>query len=287
MLHTHTLQQLRAAGLSAATAPTLAAVLAAFGQLLKQQQQPAAAAPGGSQPAGGSRIRKTAAAAAAARAWRGVPVLNVEVKGAAAMSQQAWHKVADAAAAAGVSRHVILWLRQMPPPFAVGHSKVATQLAADLQTALGRSSSSSSSNSSNQQRPLLGLIVPDRLLSQPQLSAVAAQGDVFTTASALLAVAGGLADQSTAASANTSASLASHGPAVLEAFDVLAPSIKLPAAVLELFLRSKPCAAWTLESARHYKKALWLGLDVGITNNPLAQEAALKQQQDAMCRQPP
>jgi hypothetical protein len=92
-------------------------------------------------------------------------------------------------------------------------------------------------------------------------------------AASLLRVAAGLQPATSTRSSIDAGNIASSAAAVLDAFDVLAPSIRLPPAVLAYFVSQKPVLAWTLEKDSDVRKAMWLGLDVGISNAPVQQAA--------------
>jgi hypothetical protein len=299
-LHMYTLQELHAAGLSEATAPTLHA-------FLKQFQQLVASGPPGSSNSDNAASDNTASGssssspgafvpvqeAAEQRSWVQTPLVHLEPKGPAAVDAQAFLAVAHAAAAAGVSQYSVLWLRQMPPGTAAGSSSssdssiVVSHLANSIKQGLQDVSSSAGKVSSAgtaqegaaQQRtqgPLLGLIVADLLLQQPELSALQAVGDASKLTAALLATAGGVADSS---------STAEEGAAVvLDAFDLLAPSMKLPARVLQSYVASKPCLLWTLETAGHVRKAMWLGIDMISSNVPVAHDKVTQQEGSSLCK---
>lgn len=279
-LHTYSLQELRAAGLSEQAAPALQSLLRQFKQLLDTHAVKHA------------RV-VSVQEAVQQRSWVHTPLISLEPKGPAAVDARAFVQVSELAAAAGVSGHTVLWLRQMPPAVqaaatAAGSSSAAagivvTELAATVkQGMVGTSSSTDAGQPGGQKadpsthRPLLGLIVADMLLQQePELAALQKAGDARKLAAALLATAGGVA---------SSSSNSEEGAAVvLDAFDVLAPSIKLPPRVLQSFLDSAPCLAWTLEDVGHTRRALWLGIDVAITNTPMAQLAVVQEEEVTIC----
>lgn len=283
-LHTYSLQELRAAGLSEQAAPALQSLLRQFKQLLD-----AHAVKHASTAAEMVSVQE----AVQQRSWVHTPLISLEPKGPAAVDARAFVQVSQLAAAAGVSGHTVLWLRQMPPVVqaaatAAGSSGAAagvvvTELAAAVkQGMVGTSSSTDAGQPGGQKgdpsthRPLLGLIVADMLLQQePELAALQKAGDARKLAVALLATAGGVA---------SSSSNSEEGAAVvLDAFDVLAPSIKLPPRVLWSFLDSAPCLAWTLEDLGHTRRALWLGIDVAITNTPMAQLAVVQKEEVTIC----
>lgn len=279
-LHAYSLQELRTAGLSEQAAPTLQSLLRHFKQLLD-----AHAAKHTSTDSKVVSVQE----AVQQRSWIHTPLISLEPKGPAAVDAQAFLQVSQLAAAAGVSGHTVLWLRQMPPAVqaaaaaTAASSVVVSQLAAAVKQ--GMAGTSSSSTNAGQtggqaahptQRPLLGLIVADMLLQQePQLAALQKAGEARKLAAALLATAGGVA--------SSSGNIEEGAAAVLDAFDVLAPSIKLPPKVLWSFLDSAPCLAWTLEDAGHTRRALWLGMDVAITNTPMAQLAVVEKEQGTIC----
>lgn len=310
-LHGFSLRELRSAGLSEDAAPSLPALLQTFGQLIT-----ATASSINISSSDRDALLRSAQEAAQERSWQQVPVLSLELKGPDAVDAQAFLKVGQLAAAAGVSQHILLWMRQMPASVAaaararaaaaadVGSSSskssaqhspssaddevvVVTDLAREVKQALStnissnsRAATSSTTNVTSMagavaDRPLLGLIVADVLLKQPQLAAL--QHDASKLTPALLAAAGGTGS----GGANTTAAGVA---AVLDTFDVLAPSIKLPAAVLRSFLDNTACLAWTLEGAGHVRKALWLGMDVAITNTPMAQLDVVTKEEAGFCK---
>jgi hypothetical protein len=271
-LHTFSLQELRAAGLTKQSAPTLQALLQQFRELLE------AAKVSNSSNTGRSSKVLSVQDAMQQRAWVQTPLLSLEPKGPAAVDAQAFIKVSEAAAAADVSQHTVLWLRQMPSG---GSSVLVTELAQAVKQGMASSSNTAAAGQASapslniNQRPLLGLIVADMLLQQQELSALQKEADVSKLTAALLATAGGV---------SSSAGSSEQGAAVvLDAFDVLAPSIKLPPRVLHSFVASKPCLAWTLEHVGHTRKAVWLGIDVAITNTPMAQLSEVRQEEGALC----
>jgi hypothetical protein len=287
-LHTFSLQELRAAGLTDQAAPALQAVLQQFRELLEAAQA------SNSSSTGGSNKVLSVQDAMQQRSWVQTPLISLEPKGPAAADAQAFIKVSEAAAAAGVSQHTVLWLRQMPAVVSSstggggsgsGGGSSGRVLVTELAQAVKQGMSSSSNISAagqasapshiSKQRPLLGLIVADMLLQQHELSALQKEADASKLTAALLATAGGVF---------SSAGSSEEGAAVvLDAFDVLAPSIKLPPRVLHSFVTSKPCLAWTLEHAGHTRKAMWLGIDVAITNTPIAQLSEVQREKGTLC----
>lgn len=275
-LQDYRLLELRSAGLSEQAAPTVQSLLQQFRQLLD------------SDPADSTGVNKLTSVQEAMqqRNWVGTPLVSLEPKGPAAVDAQAFIKVSKLAAAAGVSQHTVLWLRQMPAAAvsSTGGKRagvggvMVTDLAKTVKQGIANSSRDTADSSAAgqlKQQPLLGLIVADVLLKQPGLSALQQAGGASKLTAALLATAGGV---------DASSSSSEEGAAiVLDAFDVLAPSIKLPPRVLHSFVASKPCLAWTLEGAAHAKKAMWLGIDVAITNAPMAQLAVIQKEEGTFC----
>jgi hypothetical protein len=315
-LYTFSLQELRAAGLTEAAAPSLRSLLAQFRELLDSAaaNSSSAGSAGSDGPArtvagDGAVGTNSVQAAAAARSWVSSPLISLEPKGLAATDAAAFEGVAALLTAAGLDAHAVLWMRQMPPTTAAardsgkgsgsssggggggggnrgsdaGSSVIVTDLARTIVASL---SGSSSSRGDGGVRPLLGLIVTDMLLQQKHLAAL--KDDTAKLVPAVLATAGGVdsCSSSNGGSSSSSSSLSTEECAakVLQSFNVLAPSIKLPAGVLEAFLAAKPCLAWTLEGEAHARKAMWLGLDVAITNEPMAQLAVIKQEGGSLCK---
>jgi hypothetical protein len=297
-LHKYTLQELHAAGLSDATAPTLHSFLEQFQELVA------------SGPPGSSRTRDNTASsssslgsfvpvqkAANQRSWVRTPVVHLEPKGPAAVDAQAFLAVAHAAAAAGVSQYSVLWLRQMPPGTAAASSSsnatgiVVSQLANSIKQGLqdvgsgagkvaAAGTAQEAASKQRMQGPLLGLIVADLLLQKPELSAVQAAGDASKLSATLLATAGGVY---VAGSSNTAT--AEEGAAVvMDAFDLLAPSMKLPPRVLQSYVASKPCLLWTLETAGNVRRAMWLGIDMICSNAPIAHDKVVQQEASSLCK---
>lgn len=266
-LHRYSLQELRAAGLSEQTAPTLQALLQQFRELLDS------GLPSSGRQDSSSATVLSAHKAAELRSWVDTPVISLEPKGPAAVDVQAFMRVTEVAVAAGVSQHTVLWLRQMD---ADSNAVVVTELArAVKQGQENITSRTGQGQAAVGLRPLLGLIVADMLLLQSELSAVQQSGDAGQLATALLAAAGGMLDNSESPQ---------DGAAVVaSAFDVWAPSIKLPPQVLRSFVASKPCLAWTLEDEGHARRAMWLGIDVAITNTPMSQLALVREEESTIC----
>lgn len=283
-LHTFSLQELRAAGLTEQAAPTLQALLQQFRELLE-----AAKASNGSSADSSSKILSVQDAMQQ-RSWVQTPLISLDPKGPAAIDAHAFVKVSEVAAAAGVGQHTVLWLRQMPagPNSSSGggggggssDNVAVTELAQAVKQGMASSNTSAAAgqgpqSQNSKQRPLLGLIVADMLLQQPELSALHTGAEVSKLTAALLATAGGV---------SSSANSYEEGAAiVLDAFDVLAPSIKLPPRVLHSFVASAPCLAWTLEHEGHTRKAIWLGIDVAITNTPMAQLSVVQREEGILC----
>jgi hypothetical protein len=195
-LHKHDLAELRAAGVDAAAAPALHTVLRHFAQL--QRNKPPGSNSNKSKQQGHGSSSKLAAvsvveAAEKRDSWQQVPLLALELKGPASISTEAWLDVISAVKSAGITDSTVLWLRQ-PPGAAAAAASVRRVLLEGSGTAAGasisdRSSSSDSvvlqlaqslrkhtttisSSSSSKTRPnlksdgpLLGLIVPDKLMS--------------------------------------------------------------------------------------------------------------------------
>jgi hypothetical protein len=87
-------------------------------------------------------------------------------------------------------------------------------------------------------------------------------------------------------SGGSNSSSTSSAAAVLDVFDVLAPSIRLPPALLAQLVSQKPVLAWTLEQDSEVHKAMWLGLDVGISNVPVQQADYVKRNEPGLCNAP-
>jgi hypothetical protein len=110
----------------------------------------------------------------------------------------------------------------------------------------------------------------DPCLSVPAV-AVCSRSVGDAAAVSLLQAAAGLQPATISSSRSSSSGGSSSAAAVLDVFDILAPSIRLPPAVLAHFVSQKPVLAWTLEKVSDVRKAMWLGLDVGISNAPVQQ----------------
>jgi len=300
-LHRFTLQELRSAGLTEAVAPRLQDLLNHFKQLvaaaIATTTTTGSSSSSSSSSAEGLLVRyQSAREAALKRSWVHAPLISLEPKGPATVDAQAFLKVAELAAAAGVSQHTVLWMRQMPAAAvadftsggggagAAGGGIVVTDLVREVKDSLMKAYNSSSGSASqigaaaaegaiSTERPLLGLIVTDMLLQHPHLTAL--RDDALKLVPALLATAGGV---------NSAGSHEEAAAGMLQAFDLLAPSIKLPARVLQALLGSKPCLSWTLEDVGHVRKALWLGIDVAITNTPIAQLGVVRKGEGMICK---
>jgi hypothetical protein len=199
-LHQHTLAELRAAGVDAAAAPGLHVVLQHFAQLRRNKphggkQYMARLKPGRSSSSSRSSSSTVVGAATQRDNWQHIPLLALELKGPASVNLEAWKGVIRAVKSAGVADSTMLWLRQPAGaggsssnggssgrptkglqevtgavPAAVSNSSgsrssVVLQLAHSLRNHITRSSSSKGRHSMVRKGPLLGLIVPDQLLS--------------------------------------------------------------------------------------------------------------------------
>lgn len=262
-IHEHTLSKLRAAGIGEAAAPLLQTVLHHFAQLVGDEHEQ----------------QSTAATAAVGRDnWQHTPVLSIELKGPAASSLEAWKQVIRLANAAGVSAYVLLMVRQ--PSSSSRGRPALLQLAAGMKEASAKAAGSRKDNRlATAAGPLLGLIVPDALLQQQLLRQQKPDKIINSTAAThvlLLQAAGagvslattGAGHQATAAAAGAAGNITAA--AVLEMFDVLAPSIKLLPSILTELVGMKPVMAWTLESDEDEHRAMWLGLDLCSSNRPVA-----------------
>lgn len=72
--------------------------------------------------------------------------------------------------------------------------------------------------------------------------------------------------------------------AALEPFDVLAPSMLLPSGVLARLASWKPLVGWVVDSSSDAKRAVWLGIDVAVSNMPVQQSAYLAHEGDTVCQ---
>jgi hypothetical protein len=203
-LHKHDLAELRAAGVDAAAAPALHTVLLHFAQL--QRSKPPGSNSNKSKQQGRSKLAAVSVVEAAEKrdSWQQVPLLALELKGPASVSVEAWQDVITAVNSAGVADATVLWLRQPAGAATAAAASVRRALLKDAGTAAvasisNRSSSSSSSksvvlqlaqslrkhttSSSSSSKtqpnlkslgPLLGLIVPDTLMSASASSVGAA-----------------------------------------------------------------------------------------------------------------
>lgn len=288
LLHGHTVAELRAAGVNADAAPLLQTVLSHFAELKRSEQLTTSSHSSTNSSSSSRGSRLTAAQAAQDRkGWQGVPVLSIELKGPAASSLESWQEVASLAESAEVSDALILMVRHQGSSSRRSSSSSSEQSAVlQLATSLKRQAGSSAGDARKDTalpRPLVGLIVPDSLVLQQQQQ----QGDTSSSNSAvqaqqLLRRAAGLAINAPAAAPDAN-NTAAETAIVLHAFDVLAPSLKLPDSVLAELVQVKPAFAWTLGTTEDIHRAMRLGVDIGSTGSPVLQKSTVQRDHSKLC----
>lgn len=220
----------------------------------------------------------TASEAASDRTgWQGVPLLGLELKGQAAVQLPTWQEVVNLAKSADVADATILLLRQQTSTrrSSSDEQSALLQLAEGIKQAATKAAGAA--------RPLLALIMPDSLMLQQQQQQQKPSRNSSAVAQSLLLQAAG-ANSILTSTDSKGTQAAEVGPyqadTVLNAFDILAPSIKLPVAVLAELVRLKPAFTWTLESREDIRKAMWLGSDVGSNSKPVQQKMQIQQDEN-------
>jgi hypothetical protein len=186
LLHEHDLAELRAAGVDAAAAPALHTILRHFAQL-RRSRPPGSSNSKSKQHGRSSSSSKLAAvsvvdAAENRDSWQQVPLLALELKGPASISVEAWQDVISAVKSAGIEDSTVLWLRQPAatlsgPGTAAGNdvsssedstssssSSSSRSVVLQLAQSLRKHTGSTTKRSTKSNGPLLGLIVPDKLM---------------------------------------------------------------------------------------------------------------------------
>ncbi|KAI8467802.1 MAG: hypothetical protein J3K34DRAFT_429290 [Monoraphidium minutum] len=177
----------------------------------------------------------------------------LELKGSAAGSAPVAAQVARLAAAAGIADSVVLWynLRVPPAPWSALPIPLPSLQGWRLRRAIARAAAFARASQRADSSVLLGLAIPDSAPLVPPTPGAPSSAAV-PAATQLL---GGAAAPDIAA------------------FDVIAPSVRLPAPVLAAFA-AQPVLAWVVDAPEQLDKCLRLGLTGVITNAPLRTTAA-------------
>jgi hypothetical protein len=234
-------------GPQAVAFPELRDVMAVFARL-----SAAAAA-----PAARDWVRSRSSRSGAGADGSGPALLMLELKGRADGSVEA-HAVASMAAAAGVAGSVMLWH--------VPRASAATPDVEARREALKREVRAAADVVRAVRARAAGVLAGISLRDNAPLSLPAGTRQRRERRAAAGTLLGGVP------------------PEQLAAFDILAPSVALPDAALEVLAAHGPTIGWVVNGADALGRALALGLDGVISDEPVAALAELARLDGAACQ---